>query len=76
MDKFLARSGWYDTSEKDTMSWRSKLSVEWKGTKPIQRRVPDMKFTTVLQVPSSYNGRLVKELARVEPRLAKSSGVQ
>ena len=48
----------------------------WKGTKSIQRKVPDMRFTTVMQVPSSANSRLIKELARIEPRVAKSSGYQ
>ena len=35
-----------------------------------------MKFTTVMQVPSSKNSRLLKELARIEPRVAKTSGYQ
>ena len=35
-----------------------------------------MKFSTVMQVPSSKNGRLLKMLARAEPRLAKVTGYQ
>ena len=50
LDKYLAKSGWYETDDKSKSSWRSKLPVSWKGSKPVQRKVPDLKFTTVMQV--------------------------
>ena len=33
-----------------------------------------MQFSTVLQVPSSKDSRLIREIAKLEPRLVKSSG--
>ena len=35
-----------------------------------------MKFTTIMQVPSSKDSRLLKMLAKAEPRLAKVTGYQ
>ena len=35
-----------------------------------------MKFTTLMQVPSSKDGRLVKMLSKAEPRIAKLCGYQ
>ena len=33
-----------------------------------------MAFSTVLQVPSSKKSRLLNEIARIEPKLAKATG--
>ena len=33
-----------------------------------------MKYTSILQVPSSKNSRLLRAIAKIEPRLAKSTG--
>ena len=76
LNKYLAKSGWYQSDDSKNCSWRSKLPFEWRGGKPIQRKVPEMNFTSVMQVPSSANGRLLKELARIEPRVAKTSKYQ
>ena len=76
LDKYLTRSGWYDTDDKVKSSWKSRLPVTWRGSKPAQRKVPELKFTTVMHVPSSVNSRLLKVLARVEPRVAKTCGYQ
>ena len=57
-------------------SWRSRLPVFWKESKLIQRKVPDMRYTTVMQVPSSVNSGLLKVLARINSRLAKTCGYQ
>ena len=35
-----------------------------------------MKFTSVMSVPSSKDGRLLKMLSKAEPRLAKVTGYQ
>ena len=75
LSKFLALTNWYSNSElKPTKNWRSELPPEWKGSKPDQIKVPGYDFTTVLQCPSSKNGRLMKSLAKIEPRLTKSTG--
>ena len=42
--------------------------------KPVQRPVRGMAFSTVLQVPSSKKSRLLNEIARIEPKLAKATG--
>ena len=45
----------------------------WKGSKPVQFKLPDMPYTTILQVPSSKDSRLLKAIAKIEPRLAKTT---
>ena len=54
--------------------WRSYLPSELKGAKPIQKKLPGMEYSTVLQVPSTKGSRLLKELAKLEPRLTKLTG--
>ena len=43
---------------------------------PVQRKVPRIPYTTLLQVPDTKGGRLLKEICKIEPRLAKTSGYQ
>ena len=74
--KYLAKTNWYSNPIKTPSSWRSKLPPEWVGSKPIQRKVHGIEYTTVLQCPSSKDSRLVRALAKVEPRLARSTGYQ
>ena len=56
--------------------WRNEILPGWLGCKPVQYCVKGMKFTSVLQVPSSKNGRLLKMLAKAEPRIAKLTKYQ
>ena len=56
------------------VKWRNKLKGIWQGNRPIQRGVKGMKFSTVLQVPSSKGSMLLKSLAKIEPRLARTTG--
>ena len=72
--KFDGKAGWYKQSDKISLNWRNSLPSVWKGTKPTQIRVPGMQFSTVLQVPSSKDSRLIREITKLEPRLVKSSG--
>ena len=67
---------WYEneSAEKVKVEWRAKLKGVWRGKQPIQRGVKKMKFSTVIQVPSSRNRALLKALAKQEPTLAKSTG--
>ena len=78
LSKFLAKSGWYSNENvKSTgMNWRENLPNEWRGSKPVQRKVFGMDYSTVMQVPSSSDGRLLKALASIDPRLAKCSNYQ
>ena len=56
--------------------WRQHLPEGWTGDRPSQYCVPSMKFSTIMKVPSTKNGRLIKALSRSEPRLAKVTGYQ
>ena len=47
-----------------------------EGSKPLQVKLPGFEYTTVLQVPSSRNSRLFREIAKIEPRLTKMTGYQ
>ena len=75
LHKILSKSGWYDDLEivKKTR-WRESLPNGWMGDR--QYSAPGMSYTTLIQVPSSVNGRLTKRLARAEPRVAKLTGYQ
>ena len=77
LHKMMQKSGWFSESEvvKKT-EWRSLIPRGWSGCKPAQFSVKGMKYSSVMQVPSSRNGRLLKMLARAEPRLAKVTGYQ
>ena len=48
--------------------------MNWKGNAPVQVKMPGMPFTSVLQVQSSKGSKLLREIAKIEPRLAKSTG--
>ena len=48
----------------------------WEGAQPIQLKVRELPYTTVMQVPSSSGSRLLRALASVEGRIAKSTGYQ
>ena len=74
--KILSKSGWYSSEGGGKSNWRTSLPTEWRGSKPMQRKIPDLDYSTVMQVPSTADGRLLKGLARIEPRLAKISGYQ
>ena len=77
LHKMLQRSGWVSESEVVVKSkWRHKIPREWSGDKPLQFSVPGMKYTSVMSVPSTKDGRLIKMLARAEPRIAKVTKYQ
>ena len=65
--KFEAKNGWYSCENAGRSRWRSNLPTEWKGSKPLQTRVPGIPFTSVLQVQSSRDSRLLKAIAKIEP---------
>ena len=50
--------------------------IEWAGERPEKRKVPGIRYSLILKVPSSSGGRLIKALAEIEPRVARSSGYQ
>ena len=77
LHKILQKSGWYSESEIFSKSkWRSRVPKGWSGCKPFQYSVPGMRYSTIMHVPSSGDGRLVKMLAKAEPRIAKITGYQ
>ena len=76
LQKILARVGWYDGDGMKTnqCSWRHLVPDEWRGSKPCQRKVPGIAFSTVIQVPNLCDGVLLKALCKAEPRLTRLSG--
>ena len=74
--KYMSKMNWYENNgpDKVKVEWRGKLRGIWRGKQPIQRGVKNMKFSTVIQVPSSKDSVLIKALARQEPTLARSTG--
>ena len=77
LHKFLAKMSWYGGDGLiEKTQWRQKLPHDWVGSKPLQYCVPGMSYTTVFQVPNSQDGKLLKMLARAEPRIAKLTGYQ
>ena len=56
--------------------WKSQLSGKWRGERPAEFKVRDMRYTTVLMVPNTVNGALLNKLARSEPKTAKTTGYQ
>ena len=56
--------------------WRHKILKQWSGDKPIQYSVPGMSYTSVMSVPSTKDGRLIRMLAKAEPRIAKVTKYQ
>ena len=77
LHKMLSKTGWYEDSDVFKKSrWRQHLPRGWSGCKPLQYSVKGMKYSTIMQVPSSKNGRLIRMLAKAEPRLAKLSKYQ
>ena len=77
LHKILQKSGWYSGSEVVAKpSWRMKITKGWSGGKPFQHSAPGMEYTSIMHVPSSKDSRLLKMLAKSEPRLAKVTGYQ
>ena len=77
LHKIMQKTGWFTESEimKKTR-WREKVPKGWSRCKPDQYLVPGMQYSSVMYVPNSSNGRLLKMLAKPEPRVAKITGYQ
>ena len=77
LHKILSKSSWYEESDLVRKTqWRQSIPPGWVGDRPFQHSVKNMPYTTIMQVPSSHNSRLLRMLAKCEPRLAKASGYQ
>ena len=74
LKKYLDKANWYN-SDKKSSSWRSRRPIEWKSEKPLQSKMPRFEFTSILQVQSSKNSRLLKDIAKVEPQLPKVQAI-
>ena len=79
-DKYLARMNWFkpgktiDNDLYEAKDWRDALKGVWKGSNTSQRRVKDMKFSSIMQVPNTRDARLLNTLVRIEPEVAKVTG--
>ena len=63
--KYAEKMSWYDNVRDDTwvkVEWRNKLRGMWKGKRPLQRGVKDMRFTTVIQVPNTNTAEHIRGL--------------
>ena len=77
LHKMLQKSGWFSESKVvEKTNWRHLIPKSWSGDKPKQFSTPGMKYTSVMYVPSTKDGRLLKMLARAEPRISKITGYQ
>ena len=76
LKKYESKTGWYSTDSKVKNVWRMALPKKWKGARPLQQKVHGLDYTTVLNVPNSRGSRLLKEIAKIEPRMCKSTGYQ
>ena len=77
LHKMMQKAGWFAESEViDKMPWRHLIPRNWIGDRPSQFPNPGMQYTSIMYVPSSKGGRLLKMLAKAEPRIAKLTGYQ
>ena len=77
LKKIVAKTSWYEgTNFTKKINWRRWLPAEWVEDKPDQFRLPGMKFSTMLKVPSSRDGRLHNALGNVEYSQARNTGYQ
>ena len=56
---------------KKRKKWRDRLYGCWRDNSYSQRCETGMEFTTLMQVPSSEGGRLLKDLVKLESSLAR-----
>ena len=73
LKKIEQKSGWYCNQGDDKSSWRRDLPEGWRGSKPSQFKVHGMEYTSVLMVPNSKSGALMKEISKIEPRLSRTT---
>ena len=78
LDKCLAKTTWHkgkmNGPTDNQQAWRMVLKGRWRGNPPIQRPVKGILYSTVLQVPNTHGSALLREIAKVEPRMARASG--
>ena len=69
LNKCLAKTTWHksktDTRTDKHQSWRADLKGAWRGSKPIQRPVKGIPYSTVFQVPNTSGSLLLKAIAKV-----------
>ena len=83
--KYMSKMTWFKKNEyvednssqernSQRLHWKQGLHKPWCGNEVTQRPVGGMGFSTLLQVPNTANGELIRRLIGVEFRLAKMSG--
>ena len=75
-EKCGAKTNWYGEKTTVKRKWRDKLCGTWRGANPLQRKIKNMPYSTVIQVPSSRGSRLMNQLVKQEPKVAKMTGYQ
>ena len=55
-------------------SWRDNLKGVWRESEPGQKNVNGLKYSSLLQVPSTRGARLLKSLIKQEESLARVTG--
>ena len=75
IEKQILKSSYYKGSKKD-QSWRKLVPTNWRFQDFGQRKSKEMEYTTVLEVPNTEDGSLLKRLAKKEPSLSKITNFQ
>ena len=74
LKKNVAKNSWFEYSPLNKkLEWRQAVPRGLIGARADRVKLPGMDYSTVMKVPSSKGGRLLRALAAAEPRLAKSS---
>ena len=76
IEKIMNKLTYEGNSKNSGREWKSQLTGKWRGERPSQLKVKDMKCTTIMMVPDTVNGVLFMSLCRSEPKLAKTTGYQ
>ena len=75
LEKYMQKMCWFENDNKTLgAKWRDSLSGFWRGSPPLQKRAKGMMYTSMMQVQNSKDGRLLKELVKLEPKVAKATG--
>ena len=81
IDKHMAKMQWFKNKNNDDPDnkrscngWKDKLKKPWCGSTVNQRPTRGMNFTTLLQVPNTSGGLLLRKLAESEHKLSRQSG--
>ena len=75
IEKQMLKTNFYKSSKKD-QSWRRDVPRKWKFNDFGQRRNKEMDYSTIMEVPNTAEGALLRCLAKEEPKLSKITNYQ